>query len=135
MSDTLTLHADGASRGNPGPAGAGAILHDSDGNVVAQIAQFLGNQVTNNVAEYSSLLLGVKKALELDAKILKIFMDSELVVKQIKGEYRVKNEKLIPIYSEVMRELAKLSSYEIAHVRREYNTEADQLSNIAIDQA
>ncbi len=129
----IILYADGASRGNPGTAGAGAILKSPSGEVLAEIAQYLGEKLTNNYAEYQALIIGLTKALELDAKLIDVFMDSELVVKQINGIYKVKHENMIPLYQQAMSLLKKFKQYHVKHVRREYNKEADRLSNLAID--
>lgn len=127
------LYTDGAARGNPGPAGAGAFICTSDGRCVAEIAEYLG-ETTNNVAEYQGLLFGLKKLIELGAREVEIRADSELMVKQLKGEYRVKNETLKTLFEEAKVLLKKIPSYSIRHVYREQNKEADRLSNLAIDQ-
>lgn len=132
MSDDFwLLHADGASLGNPGPGGAGAVLYDETGQVRAEISLYLGARVTNNEAEYQGLLEGVKKAQELGARQIQIRMDSELVVRQVLGVYKVKNARLAVFFEEVMNILAKFDRYEIAHVRREYNGAADALASKA----
>ena len=133
MAKKLILYADGASRGNTGLGGAGAVLKDEAGKTVEEITYFVGQWVTNNVAEYTALLVGLEKALELAASEITIFMDSELVVRQIKGEYQVKNEKLLEIFVQVQKLLKKFSSYKIQHIPREKNKEADRLSNQAIN--
>jgi len=133
MAKKLILYADGASRGNPGLGGAGAVLKDETGKTLEEITYFVGQWVTNNVAEYTALLVGLEKALELTASEIDIFMDSELVVRQIKGEYQVKNEKLLEIFVQVQKLLKKFSSYKIEHIPREKNKEADRLSNQAIN--
>ena len=133
MSVAYQLFCDGAARGNPGPAGAGAVLKKEDGELVAEISEYLG-ETTNNQAEYQALLHGLERAVGLHVKHLKIFMDSELVVKQLKGDYRVKHPDLIPLHQRVRESLKKLSSFEIAHVFREKNKEADKLANRAIDE-
>ncbi|MBI2336782.1 MAG: ribonuclease HI family protein [Deltaproteobacteria bacterium] len=133
MAKKLILYADGASRGNPGLGGAGAVLKDKTGKTLEEITYFVGQAVTNNVAEYTALLVGLEKALELETTEIDIFMDSELVVRQIKGEYQVKNEKLLEIFVQVQRLLKKFSSYKIQHIPREKNKEADRLSNQAIN--
>ncbi len=126
------LYTDGAARGNPGPAGAGAYICRPDGTVVAELTEYLG-ETTNNVAEYAALLLGLKKLIELKAEEIEIRADSELMVKQIKGQYRVKHPNLIPLYREAVALLKKIPGYSIKHVFREMNREADRLSNLAID--
>lgn len=127
------LYTDGAARGNPGPAGAGAYICTEDGEAVAEIAEYIG-ETTNNVAEYQGLIFGLKKLIELGGQEVEIRADSELMVKQLKGEYRVKHPNLIPLYREVRTLLEKVPSYKIIHVRREMNKEADRLSNQAIDE-
>ena len=132
MSDDFwLLHADGASLGNPGPGGAGAVLYNEQGQVAAEVSLYLGAKVTNNEAEYQGLLEGLKKALELGVRKLRIRMDSELVVRQILGIYKVKNARLAVYYQEVGKALRELEKFDIAHVRREYNREADALASKA----
>ena len=129
----LLIHTDGAARGNPGPAGAGAVLRDaSDGTVVAEIAEGLG-RATNNVAEWTAVQLALEEALRLGATRVDLRMDSELVARQITGIYRVKHPDLKPIHAAVMRLLGRLEGYTVGHVPRELNREADRLSNVAID--
>ncbi len=128
------LYTDGASRGNPGPAGAGSYLQDEKGQVLAEVAAYLGT-TTNNVAEYQGLLHGLRKALELGIDEIVIRADSELMIRQIQGRYRVKNEGLKPLYQEAMGLLKKFRTYTTQHVPREQNKEADRLSNEAIDNA
>jgi len=129
--DYWLLHADGASLGNPGHGGAGAILYDEAGRVLSEISLYLGSRVTNNEAEYQSLLEGLKKTLEMGCKKLRIRMDSELVVRQILGIYKVKNVRLAVFFQQVMDMLTRFDKYEIAHVRREFNREADALASKA----
>lgn len=126
------LYTDGAARGNPGPAGAGAYICDESGKTIAEIAEYLG-ETTNNVAEYQGLLFGLKKLIELGAKNIEIRADSELMVKQLKGEYRVKHPNLIPLYKTAKDLLKQIPLFTIKHVRREFNKDADRLSNEAID--
>ncbi|MGD9684230.1 MAG: ribonuclease HI family protein [Candidatus Obscuribacterales bacterium] len=130
------VFADGGSRGNPGPSGAGALVREGDprGPVVAEMAEFLGT-TTNNVAEYTGLIIGLKKAIELGYSDIEARMDSELVVKQIKGEYRVKNEKLKPLYMEAKLLVSRIENFSIVHIARELNKDADRLANQAMDSA
>jgi len=129
----LVIYTDGAARGNPGPAGAGAVLRDaSSGSVVGEIARFLGIR-TNNYAEWTAVELALAEALRLGARQVDLRMDSELVARQISGRYRVKHPELKPIHARVMAMLARLESYTVGHVPRELNKEADRMSNIAID--
>lgn len=127
------LYTDGAARGNPGPAGAGAYICDDRGHVVSEIAEYVG-ETTNNVAEYRALLAGVKKLVELGAAEVEILADSELMVRQLNGRYRVKHPNLKPLFQEAISLLKKIPRYSIKHVRREENTEADRLANQAIDE-
>lgn len=127
------LYTDGAARGNPGPAGAGAYICTEDGKIVAEIAEYLG-ETTNNVAEYKGLLYGLEKLVALGAQEVEVLADSELMVKQLNGLYRVKHPNLIPLYREAQALLKKIPSYTIRHVRREMNKDADRLSNLAIDE-
>ena len=128
----ILIYTDGAARGNPGPAGAGAILRDSDGTVLAEIAEPLGH-ATNNVAEWTAVLLAVEEARRLGATHVDLRMDSQLVARQISGMYRVKHPDLKPIHAAVMDLLRTLDGYTVGHVPRELNKDADRLSNVAID--
>lgn len=130
---TARIFADGGSRGNPGPSGAGAVI-SVEGKTVASLSKFIGN-TTNNVAEYSGLILGLEKASELGFLDVEVAMDSELVVKQMKGEYRVKNERLLPLFKKARELASTFASFKIVHVKREYNREADRLANQAMDLA
>ncbi|MBI2068431.1 MAG: ribonuclease HI family protein [Deltaproteobacteria bacterium] len=133
MPRRLRLCTDGAARGNPGPAGAGAVLFDGEGRVVEELTSYLG-ETTNNVAEYEALLLGLRKARELKATEIEIQADSELMVRQLSGEYRVKNEGLKPLFQEAVRLLREFEKYSIKHIDRSLNKEADRLANRAIDE-
>jgi ribonuclease HI len=126
------LWSDGAARGNPGPAGIGAVLKTRDGEPIARVSQYLGT-ATNNVAEYRALLRGLDEAIRCGVTEIEVRADSELLIKQLKGEYRVKDEKLKPLYQEAKQRLAQFQRYRLTHVRREYNTEADELANHGID--
>ncbi len=129
----LLIHTDGAARGNPGPAGAGAVLRDAaDGSLVAEIATYLGER-TNNYAEWTAVELALEAALGHGATHVDLRLDSELVARQITGRYRVKHPDLKPIHARVMARLAELAGYTVGHVPRELNREADRLSNVAID--
>src|SRR6516164_806052 len=131
MSDTATMHIDGAARGNPGPA-AYAIVLARPGLPGIEEADTIG-KATNNVAEYTALIEGLELATELGVKKLAVFSDSELMVKQMRGEYRVKNEDLHPLYEEAKRLAASFVSFTITHVRREQNKRADEIGNEALD--
>lgn len=128
----LTLYTDGASRGNPGEAGAGIWLLDEKKQEIAAKGFYLG-RCTNNVAEYRALILGLTHALQFGNQEITVYLDSELIVRQIKGEYRVKNVKLIPLYSEVVMLLADFKVYSVNYVPRLANARADQLANQGID--
>ena len=128
----LLIHTDGAARGNPGPAGAGAILRDAEGRVVAEIAQGLG-RATNNVAEWTAVRLALEEARHLGATHVDLRMDSELVARQITGIYRVKHPDLKPVHAAVMELLRGFDGYTVGHVPRALNKDADRLSNLAID--
>lgn len=130
----LTLYADGAARGNPGPAGAGAVLLDDDGAVVAEIARSLGH-ATNNVAEYTALVLGLEEARRLGVTDLEVRMDSLLVVQQMRGLWRIKHPRLKPLALRAKELLAHFPKRSIGHVPRERNALADALANRAIDEA
>lgn len=127
-----SLYTDGASRGNPGPSGAGVFLLDERGRPLLELNRFLGN-ATNNEAEYQALIAGLDAAERLELSQLRIFLDSELVVKQLNGEYQVRNPRLQSLFDEVASRLQRLSSYAIMHVPRERNQEADRLANEAVD--
>lgn len=128
----LLLYSDGASRGNPGEAGAGITIQDEKGNELVGTGKYLG-KCTNNEAEYRALLLGLEKCGEFGRGSLKIHLDSELIVKQIRGEYRVKHPNLQPLYKKTMQKLSDFATFTIRHVRREKNRRADELANQAID--
>ncbi len=130
--DGLTAHCDGGSRGNPGPAGFGAVVEDSHGRVVARLSEFLGVQ-TNNYAEYAGLLACLKWALEHGYKRLKVVSDSELMVKQMKGQYKVASPGLRPLWEEAKQLSRQLEKFEMGHTLRGGNKEADKLANEAMD--
>jgi ribonuclease HI len=127
------LFTDGAARGNPGPAGAGAVIVNPEGHIVAKIGKFLGDS-TNNVAEYMGLILGLKRAKAMGIKELDVFSDSELLVKQLAGEYEVKAEHLRPLHDEARSLLGAFSAIQVRHIPREQNAQADAMSNRAIDE-
>lgn len=127
------LWTDGAARGNPGPAGCGAILKTAAGEVLDEQSQYLGH-ATNNVAEYRALLLGLTRALACGVQKLEVRADSELLIRQLRGEYRVRNAGLQPLYEQAKRLIARFASVKLVHVRRELNLEADRLANRGIDE-
>ena len=128
----FTAHCDGGSRGNPGPSGYGALIEDPQGQVVGHLSQFLGIQ-TNNYAEYSGLLAVLEWAIANGAKCLRVISDSELMVKQMKGLYKVKSPGLRPLWEEAKRRAARLDRFEMRHTLRGGNKEADRLANEAMD--
>lgn len=128
----LIIHADGLSRGNPGLAAIGATVKDEQGTLLAAVSQRIG-RVTNNQAEYRALIAALREALKLDAAGVQVFMDSELVVRQVTGRYRVKNPGLKPLYDEVKALQSRFSAFRINHVLRTRNAEADGLANAAAD--
>ena len=129
---TLILQFDGGSRGNPGPAGVGVTLQDQGGKIVYELGEFLGT-CTNNVAEYTGLLRGLAAAVKLGAKKVIIRADSELVVRQIKGIYKVKSPDLKPLYEKAIGLIKQIPEVDVGHVYREGNSRADALANIAMD--
>ena len=128
----FTAHCDGGSRGNPGPSGFGAVIEDPQGKMAARLSEFLGKQ-TNNYAEYSGLLAVLKWALANGAKRLKVVSDSELMVKQMQGRYKVGSPGLKPLWEEAKRLAARLDGFQIGHTLRGGNKEADRLANEAMD--
>jgi ribonuclease HI len=134
MALKLTVNVDGGARGNPGPAAIGAVVQDANGEVLEEHGERIG-VATNNVAEYRALLLGIARAAELGANELELVGDSELIVRQVKGEYKVKDATMRELHSEVKRALRPFDRWSIRHVRRELNAEADRLVNAVLDGA
>ncbi len=130
--DPVTAHCDGGSRGNPGPAGYGAQVTAADGTVLAELSEYLGKQ-TNNYAEYSGLLGVLAWALETGTGNIRVISDSELMVKQIQGRYKVNSPDLRPLFEEAKRRIARLDSFQITHALRHKNKDADRLANEAMD--
>lgn len=130
----IVAYIDGGARGNPGPAGYGVRIQSADGTVLDELHGALGI-ATNNVAEYNGLLAALQWAIDHDARRVHIRADSELLVKQMRGEYRVKNPGLQPLYVRARLLIAELDDVRFEHVRRELNTEADRLSNLGMDEA
>ena len=126
------LFTDGGARGNPGPAAYGFVLESEDGTVLAAEGEAIGT-ATNNVAEYSGLIAGLQKAVELQVRQVEVVSDSELMVKQMRGEYRVKNEALRELYDEATALARRLENVEYRHVKRAHNELADKLVNDALD--
>jgi ribonuclease HI len=128
----VTAHCDGGARGNPGPAGFGAVVTGADGAVLAELSEFLGVQ-TNNFAEYSGLLASLDFALKHGHRRLRVVSDSELMVKQIQGKYQVKSPGLRPLFEQARKKIAQLEGFEIVHALRHKNKDADRLANQAMD--
>jgi ribonuclease HI len=132
--EKLTIHTDGGARGNPGPAGIGCVILDEEGNTVAEISKHIG-EATNNQAEYQALIAGLTKARELGAREPEVFLDSELVVKQMNREYRVKDKDLAPLFVKARNLTLGFKKVIFKHIRREKNELADRLVNLALDKA
>ena len=130
----VIVHVDGGSRGNPGPAAVGAVATDADGEPLGERKLYIG-EATNNVAEYRAVLLGLELARELGAEEVEVVNDSELIARQIGGEYKVKHAGLKPLFIEAMRELRGFHKWAVRPVRREENERADELVNEALDEA
>jgi len=128
----LTIYTDGASRNNPGDAGAGVYVLQN-GNPVEKIARYLG-KTTNNIAEYSAAIIGLEHAVKVGASRVRLLADSELLVKQLNGQYKVKNEGLKPLHAQAKELIAKIGNVEVQYIPREMNKEADALANKAIDE-
>jgi len=128
----IVVNVDGGARGNPGPAAIGVVVRTEDGEVIADAAETIGS-ATNNVAEYRALIRGIELAAQHGATELELRGDSELVVKQIRGEYKVKDPGLKPLHAEARQALSAFSEWSFDHVRREQNAEADALVNQALD--
>ncbi|MFH1192573.1 MAG: ribonuclease HI family protein [bacterium] len=132
MLKKIKLYTDGGARGNPGPAGIGAVLKDGQDDIVAEISEYIG-VATNNYAEYMALIKGLEKVKELGAEEVECFLDSELVVKQMRREYRVKDKNLAKLFTKVWNLSLWFKKITYKYIRREMNSEADKLVNAAID--
>jgi ribonuclease HI len=130
LSDNLIINTDGAARGNPGPAAIGVTIRDQNGRLLASISRGIG-RTTNNQAEYRAIIAGLEKAVSLGARRVLVKSDSELVVRQLQGRYKIKNTALRPLYQEIVRLAGSLDTFEIAYIPREENAEADSLANQA----
>ena len=128
----LVIYTDGGARNNPGPAGIGAVLYDDKKNKLAEISEYIG-ETTNNQAEYQAVYKAIKKAKEFSSGELIFYLDSELVVKQLSGEYKVKNKDLAPWFVKIYNETLGFKKVKFNHIPRERNTEADKLANQAMD--
>lgn len=131
MHNTLAIYSDGGSRGNPGPAGIGAVLY-KDNSKIGECAEFIGH-ATNNEAEYKALIMGLLKAKSLKAKTVNCFLDSELVVKHLNRQYRIKDEKIIPLFIKIWNLMFDFEKVTFAYIPREKNKEADALVNKILD--
>lgn len=132
--ETVVVHTDGASRGNPGPAAIGVVIAEPSGRVLLEFGEALA-PTTNNVAEYTAVIRALERALELGARRVQVRMDSQLVVRQLNGSYRVKHADMLPLYRRVLELIERFDEVTFTHVPREQNTEADRLANAALDRA
>lgn len=126
------IFTDGGARGNPGPSGIGAVIYDEKKNVIAEISEYLG-EGTNNQAEYKALIAALKRATTLEGQEIECYLDSELVVKQLNREYKVKNKDLAPLFLEIHNLSLNFKKISYTHIPRERNSEADRLANEAMD--
>ena len=133
-SKKVYIYTDGGSRGNPGPSGIGVVILDSNKTKIKEVFKYIG-EATNNVAEYSALVCGLQEANSLGATDLTIYIDSELLVKQLSGEYKVKDANMRTLFEKSLAELKNFSSFEVKHIERRMNKEADKLVNKAINLA
>lgn len=132
MNEKLLIYTDGGARGNPGPAGIGAVLKNEAGELVCEMCQYIG-ETTNNQAEYKAVIMAIEKAKELGAMFLDFFLDSQLVVEQLNGNYKVKNADLAPLFVKIHNARLGFKKTTFTHIRREFNKEADALVNQALD--
>ena len=128
----LIIYTDGGARGNPGPAGIGAVILDDKKNLIAEISEYIG-ETTNNQAEYRAVVAAIKKAKELGAMEIQFYLDSQLVVEQLNGNYKVKNKGLQPLFVSVYNDSLNFKKVAYNHIPREQNKEADKLANMAMD--
>jgi len=134
MYKKLIIYTDGGARGNPGPAGIGAVIYNENKKKLAEISEYIGT-ATNNQAEYRAVIAGIEKAREVGALELQFYLDSELAVKQLNREYKVKNKGLAPLFVKVYNASLDFKKVTFTHIRRELNREADRLANKAMDEA
>jgi ribonuclease HI len=130
--DVCIIYTDGGARGNPGPAAAGGVIAAADGTLVAEISEYIG-VATNNVAEYRALILTLRRAIDEGCRIVDVRMDSELVVRQLEGKYRVKDAKMRPLHAAAVALLAQFERADVRHVPRGENKVADKLVNAVLD--
>ena len=127
------IHSDGASKGNPGPSGIGALIRDPEGKTVAEIAKYIG-VTTNNVAEYTALLEALRMCARRKWGPVEVFADSELLIRQLQGRYKVKHPGIIPLHAKIRELLDQVGCVRLQHIPREENKEADRLSNVGVEQ-
>ncbi len=130
----LEIYSDGGSRGNPGPAGIGVVIMNSDGLIIEKISEYVG-EMTNNQAEYMALIMGLQEARFCKAKVVHCFLDSELVVKQLNGKYKVRNQNMKPLFVVVQSLIKNFERVKFKHIPRDKNEAADILVNKALDKA
>lgn len=130
----LVTFSDGGARGNPGPAAIGVVIFDETERVVAEVSEYIG-EGTNNQAEYRAVIAALERAIGLGATHVVCYLDSELVVRQLTGKYKVKNEGIVPLFAQALRLTSRFSSVNVLHVAREKNAKADALVNRALDRA
>lgn len=131
-SEKLTFYIDGASRGNPGKAAIGVVIMDGGGHVIDELKRYIG-ETTNNMAEYQALIEALTEGKRLGCRVIRVFSDSELLVRQINGVYKVRDEKLIDLYKEAKRLISGFEEFKIDHITRDKNSRADSLANQALD--
>jgi len=129
----LIIYTDGGARGNPGPAGIGAVIYDEQKNKIAEVSKYIG-KATNNQAEYKAVIAGLEKAKQLGAAKVEMYLDSELVVEQLNQRYKVKNKGLVPLFVKIWNLSIGFKKVSYQYIRREMNKEADRLANLAMDQ-
>ena len=130
----LTIYTDGGARGNPGPAGVGAVLKDENGETIATVSEFIG-EATNNQAEYKAVIAALRKAKQFKASEIQVYLDSELVSEQLNQKYKIKNKELAPLFVQIWNLTIGIDKITYKHIPREQNQEADKLVNLAIDRA
>ena len=128
----LIVNVDGGARGNPGPAAVGVVVRDESGGILEEVGQKIG-AATNNVAEYKALILGIERAKAFGADEVELIGDSELIIKQVQGKYKVKNAGMKPLHAEATEALKSFDNWSVRHVKRELNSDADRLVNEALD--
>lgn len=131
-SNKLKIYTDGGARGNPGPAGIGAVVYNEKGELILEVSEFIGN-TTNNQAEYKAVVSVLEKITEFNPEEINFFLDSELVVKQLNGDYKVKNPALKPLFLKIKELTKDIKKLSFSHIRREFNKQADHLANLAMD--